>query len=330
MDKITLNHIYTGNALEILKQFPDNFIDTCISSPPYWQLRDYKVEGQLGLEPNYNEYVDKLCNIFDEVKRVLKKEGSCWVVIGDTYSTISGSMQNAQNTQPLYISADNAMKEKQSKTNLPDKCLILIPHRLAIEMTNRGWILRNIIIWHKPNALPQSVTDRFTVDFEYVFFFVKDHKYYFEQQFEPSLLESSKRKARNHFTDSKRGHVSDVAEKGLLKKISIDEIEHHCQKGRNKRTIWRIPTKGSKSNHFAVYPEELIKTPILSCCPPDGIVLDPFIGTGSTGIAALKLNRKFIGIELNKEYTEYALKNINPYLEQTQFNFNKKRGQDEN
>lgn len=148
-DKILL-----GDSLEVLKELEDESIDMIVTSPPYWALRDYGTKEQLGLESTFDEYINKLCNVFDECKRVLKKNGTCWVNVGDSYINIS-------------------------------KCLAQIPNRFAIEMCNRGWILRNEIIWHKPNAFPSSVKDRFTVDFEKLFFFVKNKKYYFERQLEP-------------------------------------------------------------------------------------------------------------------------------------------------
>jgi len=204
-------------------------------------------KGQLGLEPNFDLYIKHLCDIFEEVKRTLKKEGGCWVNLGDTYSGSS------------VITS--------YRSTYPKKSLIMIPFRFAIEMVNRGWILRNVIIWHKPNAMPCSVKDRFTVDFEYFFFFVKNKKYYFKQQKELS---------------SKR----------------------------NKRCVWPINTKPFKGDHSAVYPPELIETPIKSSCPQKGIILDPFMGSGTTALEALKQDKKFIGIELNEKYIKIAEERI--------------------
>lgn len=159
MNELKLNHIYQGSSLDILKEIPSKCIDMCITSPPYWGLRDYKKEEQIGVEKTPFEYISNLCNIFDEVYRVLKNEGSLWVNLGDTY-----------------------INKGHKIDNYKAKSLALIPHLFVIEMNNRGWILRNDIIWHKPNAMPSPVKDRFTVDFEYIFFFVKQEKYYFDQQ----------------------------------------------------------------------------------------------------------------------------------------------------
>ena len=163
--------IYNGDALNKLKQFSDKSIDCVITSPPYWRLRSYKVNNQLGQEKTFEDYINNLCNIFDEVKRVLKKAGTCWVVIGDTYN------DNKQHT-------------------IPNNSLCLIPFRFGIEMENRGWTIKNIIIWKKLNAMPSSVRKRFTIDFEYIFFFVKDKNYYFEQQLEKAKTPGSIHKSR--------------------------------------------------------------------------------------------------------------------------------------
>ena len=194
MEKFT-NKIIHGDSLEVLQTLPGESIDCVVTSPPYWALRDYGVPGQLGLESTFNEYISKLCDIFDEVKRVLKKEGTCWVNIGDTYV---GSGFGAGGKH--HFLSDQALKNPTKFAGLPNKSLCQIPSRFAIEMCNRGWILRNEIIWHKPNCMPQSVKDRFTVDFEKIFFFVKSKKYYFETQYEPALMN---RWGGNSFTPKK-------------------------------------------------------------------------------------------------------------------------------
>lgn len=257
--------IKIGDALQMLKSLQDECIDMVMTSPPYWALRDYDVAGQLGLESTFQEYINKLCDIFDEVKRVLKKQGTCWVNIGDT---------------------------------LLNKSLCQIPSRFAIEMTNRGWILRNEIIWHKPNAMPSSANDRFTIDFEKVFFFVKSKKYYFNQ----SLEESKNRtdlEYRNTLRKGKNYNHKEPYKNNFPKKFREDGM-------RNSRSVWTIPTKSFKGAHFAVFPEELCIKPIQSGCPENGIVLDPFMGSGTTLKVALELNRKAMGFELNPKYVKIA------------------------
>ena len=181
------NKIIQGDTLKVLKTLPDEIINCCVTSPPYWNLRDYNVEGQLGLEPTFQEYITKLCDIFDEVKRVLRKDGTCWVNLGDSYNgsktgNTNGTYKNRIDKSKSWANSDSFKKAEQ---DIPAKSLCLIPQRFAIEMVNRGWILRNTIIWHKPNCMPSSAKDRFTLDFEYLYFFSKSKKYYFEQQFEP-------------------------------------------------------------------------------------------------------------------------------------------------
>lgn len=308
---MNVNKIYCGDALEVLKTFASESIDMVITSPPYYSLRDYGVKGQIGLEPTFNEYINNLCNIFDEVKRVLKPKGSCWVNLGDSYGgTGTGQEKSMESknkqTAGQYELAKVAREAKAKATKgLFDKCLLQIPSRFAIEMTNRGWILRNEIIWHKPNCMPSSVKDRFTVDFEKLFFFTKSKKYYFEQQKEPIKQESIKRYNAGFNDTKKRKSLRETgsANHELTKVPPYD--------GRNKRTVWEIRTKPLKEEHFAAFPEELVETPILATCPLNGIVLDIFMGSGTTGIVAKKLGINFIGIELNPKYVVMAEKRIN-------------------
>lgn len=297
-----LNKIIQGDALEILKTLPTESVDCIITSPPYWALRDYGIPGQLGLEKTFEEYINKLCDIFDEAKRVLKNEGSLWVNIGDTYSTGNkgkGNMGKASYTKPLRI------------TTPPAKSLLQIPAYFSIEMARRGWILRNEIIWHKPNAMPASVKDRFTVDFEKVFFFVKQPKYFFVPQYEPLALSTQKdhRLFDEAFTDIRRerGYPGSMPQQGsgMLKPNA---------EGRNKRTVWTIgttPFSEADKAHFATYPEELIRPMIEAGTAGGGAVLDMFMGAGTTAVVAKKLGRKYIGIEINPEYIKMAEKRIN-------------------
>lgn len=311
-----INKIYCGNALEVLKTFPDESVDCIVTSPPYWALRDYGVDGQLGLEPDFNDYIRRLCDIFDECKRVLKKEGTCWVNIGDTYYTKSGSafendnITNKSKEEIEKTTGINKANEIRGKGLLKEKNLCLIPFRFTLEMQNRGWIVRNVIIWHKPNCMPSSVKDRFTVDFEYVFFFVKNKKYYFNQIFE-DFKEATKERVKYNFNKTK----SDLCKETSIK-FTGQNIFKGILNGRNKRCVWTITTKPFKEAHFAVYPEDLIEPMIKAGCPENGIVLDPFIGSGTTAVVALKQNKRFIGIELNPEYVKMAENRIKPFLKQ--------------
>jgi len=478
-----LNKIYNIDALEGLKTLQDNSIDCVVTSPPYWALRDYGVNGQLGLESTFQEYINKLCDIFDEVKRVLKKEGTCWVNLGDTYG---GTGDKGDYTDPKYKEGRNGQKIALNKS-APSKCLVQIPSRFGIEMTNRGWILRNRINWYKANVMPSSANDRFTVDFEEIFFFVKNKKYWFEQQFEPYLgpmnrwggdklkatgestwdkgtgqnsyrdrnirpNELGRNKRTTWFVNPKPftlnsqtyhwklseqdapsdgnlhivspncplyGGLFDLLSSVLCDEHEGDKLSHilntcvHLSRGpkdgyvaiekllswnfgeynlglllldnlgiaidRNNEksktglfvltkascnisserlsrieriltphglnvlslyidennifedgfpdnqkphTLWSIVGKSdfsfslaeglnfckyTKNNsHFAVFPEKLIETPIKAGCPENGIVLDIFMGAGTTAVVAKKFNRNYLGFEINKEYIDIA------------------------
>ncbi len=318
------NHIYQGNALEVLKTLPDKSINMCMTSPPYWALRDYGVEKQLGLEPTFKEYIKRLCNIFDEVKRILKENGTCWVNLGDTYNA-GGNYRGKElgdGSKEVYRRKDfEGYKNDKDSQGIPAKSLCNIPARFSIEMQNKGWILRNEVIWHKPNCMPSSIKDIFTVDFEKIFFFVKNKKYYFNQQFEPHLTNEGRPhgavREREKGYDSKYNKIHYKNYTVRQKRGGNKNPDYRDPRGKNKRTIWKINTKPYKEAHFAVYPEELCETPIKAGCPEGGTVLDPFFGAGTTGLVALKQNKKFIGIELNPEYIEIANKRLKPYIEQT-------------
>ncbi len=313
-----LNKIYIGHALEVLKTFPNTSINTCITSPPYWGLRDYKTNpaqwpdgwiGELGAELNFNQYINHLCDVFDEVKRVLKDDGTCWVNIGDTYGgcSLNSSYGVKAKGETSFLNSVEHLQKVAHTRGKYSKSLLLIPFRFAIEMMNRGWTVRNVIIWQKPNATPQSVKDRFTVDFEYLFFFSKTKKYYFEQQLEP-IKQSTYNRCKTGCGINKGANYQGLNKKNferIQKRILDGTIT-----GRNKRTVWQIATHAYHGAHFAVFPPALIQTPIKSCCPEGGVVLDPFIGSGTTAVVAEELNRNWIGIELNPEYAKLAEERI--------------------
>ena len=306
MEKVIIeaDKIYCGDSLNLLKETPDKSIDCVVTSPPYWALRNYGNKKQIGLEPNFNNYIKKLCDIFDEVKRVLKDEGTCWVNLGDTYYTKSGSSflnDNIVSNKKIKLAGINKANAIRGEGLIESKNLTLTPFRFAIEMQRRGWIIRNVIIWHKPNCMPTSVKDRFTVDFEYLFFFVKNKKYYFEQQRELHKTESIQR--TRYKWDGHRESGSSFSGMNIKKMCHPD--------GRNKRCVWNISTGSYKGAHFAVYPEKLIEIPITAGCPLGGIVLDPFIGSGTTAVVAKRLGRNYLGFDLNKKYCKIARRRIN-------------------
>ncbi len=266
------NKIICGDAIEQLRKLPAESINCCVSSPPYWALRDYGVDGQLGLEKTFEEYIDKLCGIYDEVKRVLRPDGTCFVNLGDTYANPVKSNRHGLGHSQLRggnISPNERWNQATRKisthsmANIPAKSLCLIPQRFAIEMVNRGWILRNVIIWHKPNPMPSSAKDRFTVDFEQVYFFVKQKRYWFEPQYEPQAETTENRYKYPIMTGAKEqsgaGRPNAAANTGGMKNLN--------PLGRNKRTVWTIPTQAYSEAHFATFPEKLVKPMIKSGCP---------------------------------------------------------------
>lgn len=329
--------IINDNALDGLKQLDDESVDCIITSPPYWALRDYGVDGQLGLEPTFQEYISKLVEIFDEAKRVLKKDGTCWINLGDTYSG-SGKGAGSDGSQKEgwtftekeervclncgkkfmgrkfqnYCSSACSGVDNRKRTDkglLPNKSLCNIPSRFAIAMQDRGWILRNEIIWQKPNSMPSSAKDRFTIDYEKIFFFVKSTKYYFNQPKEPmvtnKLANQSTRKysieIRTLPSNKKQDNVGKNDYTGFNDRYTLPE-----NLMRNKRTVWSINTQPSSIEHFAMFPNELVETMIEAGCKPRGVVMDMFLGSGTTAIVAKSLGRKYIGIEINPEYVKIA------------------------
>jgi len=301
------NTILQGDVIEKLKEIPDEYVDCIITSPPYFGLRDYSVDGQIGLEKSLEEYLNKMLGVTSELKRVLKKEGTMFWNHGDSYGTGSGSgiRSGKQATNRGTQTNDNWQKNGKQKVVGYEKCLLLQAHRLALRMIDeQQWILRNVIIWHKPNAMPSSVIDRFTVDYEPVLFLTKTRSYYFEQQFEPHIWADRDKRSERHWknNDAKSGKMTQ--QRYSMKRVS------YGKQGKNKRCVWKIPTKGVKEAHFATFPEALIEPMIKAGCPEGGLILDPFMGAGTTALVAKKLNRNYLGIELNPEYIKIAEKRI--------------------
>jgi DNA modification methylase len=295
-----LGELYLGNSLDVLKNLDRESADLSITSPPYWRARKYVSEDELGQESHYNTYLTNLCNIFAELRPIIKESGSLFVVIGDKYfSRISGSggPSNKQDSNK-----GSRFKVKKIPAIMPQGSLVNIPNRFAIKMVDDcGWILKHTIIWHKPNAMVTSNKRKFTPDFEYVYHFVKNtKKYYFKQQFEP--LKNPKAKSKN--ATNKFDKYGNPTYSGF----EYDAKDH--PKGRNKRSVWSISTRGFRGNHYATYPADLICVPIKACCPEDGIIIDPFFGAGTTALEAENQNKKWIGIEISKEYCDMAIKRI--------------------
>jgi len=253
---LEVNSIYTGDVLKVMETFPNESIDCVITSPPYWQLRDYGYPDQWGLEPTYQEYLEHLWQFMDEVKRVLKETGTVWINLGDTYNgNKTGNDDPVHNTYPKNPVA--TLVNKKKIIEIPDKCLLLIPHRFAIGCIDRGWIMRNDIIWAKRNGMPESTQDRFSKKHEYFFLIVKNKKYYFDLE---SIKDSGKPDKSLRDRDNTRlNNTPGRAKMGGLK------INDYINKNPGSVSdFWDIPTLPSSEEHYAAYNSRLIEKPIVA------------------------------------------------------------------
>lgn len=332
------NTIYAGDCIETMRQWPEKSVQTCITSPPYYGLRDYGHDGQIGLEETPEAFVQKLVEVFREVRRVLKDDGTLWLNLGDSYAGSGGAgNQFGQLDNGL---AKYKQSSKPSQIGLKPKDLIGIPWRVAFALQADGWYLRQDIIWHKPNPMPESVTDRCTKSHEYIFLLSKSSKYYFDNE---AIKETAKYgvngedsrpagvvREREYEYDSKRNNYPDsyMAKKKMRgtvdKRAGMGRIAYEGKRTegeasangqqsfvtinetRNKRSVWTVTTKPYSGAHFATFPPDLIEPCILAGCPEGGIVLDPFMGSGTTAHTALRAGRKYVGCELNGEYIKLA------------------------
>ncbi|HTO17368.1 MAG TPA: site-specific DNA-methyltransferase [Edaphocola sp.] len=308
-----INKIHNIDALTGLKKLEDESIDCIITSPPYYQLRDYGHPNQIGLENSFEEYIDKLVEIFNECKRVLKSDGTMWINIGDTYN--GAKIGKTDNKVSEYIK-DYQYIKKVPQEGIKEKSLLGIPARLSLKLIDAGWVLRNKIIWNKPNAMPSSVVDRFTVDYEEILFFTKSSNYYFKQLKEPM-------KTRDLTVHRGSKGTLGPLNKGLRKQDQLGKATYSNFNNRytpsddylrNMRATWTISTTPSKIKHFAMMPAEIVKRAIEAGCKVEGVVLDPFAGSGTTAIIAKKMNRDFIGFEINAKYSAMAQKRISKQL----------------
>ena len=354
IDKMEINKIYCGNNLDILKTFPDESIDCCITSPPYYGLRDYgtghwvggdpncphkrlnkvgshtstghaqeelkgnvgdsiyksvcplcgaaRVDEQIGLEETPEEYVNRLVEVFREVKRVLKEDGTLWLNIGDSYC---GTGDKGSYKDPKYPDGRNgqAVSINKNIVGYKSKDLIGIPWMLAFALRADGWYLRQDIIWHKPNPMPESVKDRCTKAHEYIFLLSKSPKYYFDYE---AIQEDAVSKPHKPGNKMHKDKISGPNDRGGHSQWEdrMDKIWGNEKK--NKRDVWSISTKPFKGAHFATFPEELVENCLLAGCPVNGVVLDPFMGSGTVGLVAKNNYRNYVGIDLNPKYIDIA------------------------
>jgi len=306
---LPVNKIICGDCIDIMRTWPDACINCCVTSPPYWGLRDYGVNGQLGLEKTPEEYVAKMVEVFREVKRVLRKDGTLWLNLGSSYygggwkgscTDLSGTKQGTNEgtlcgrdltpdpVHPLFKSKD----------------LVPIPWMVAMALQQDGWYLRQDIIWNKPNPMPESVTDRCTKAHEYIFLLSKSAKYFYDAEAikEDSVDEESY--VGRRFRGAK-AIVSAVARPSNYKPNTLEYGNEAGAKSwpkRNKRDVWTVTVQPYKESHFATFPTKLIEPCVLAGCPKDGIVLDPFMGSGTTAVVAYNHGRNYIGCELNPKY----------------------------
>lgn len=302
--------IIVGDCLETLKTLPDASVQTCITSPPYWGLRDYGMPGQLGLEKTPEEYTAKMVGVFREVRRVLKDDGTLWLNLGDSYAGNNSSCgenekRNLGNDIFHGGSSHLAQRRTVGNHNLKLKDLVGIPWRVAFALQADGWYLRQDIIWHKPNPMPESVRDRCTKAHEYIFLLTKKDRYYFDAD---AVKEPATKKPDSNVSACKyEGDDPFFATKQGIKKARIKDFR---LLGRNRRSVWSIATQPCKEAHFATFPPKLIEPCVLAGSKEGDTILDPFNGAGTTGMVAARYGREYIGIELNPDYAEIAKRRI--------------------
>lgn len=299
--------LYNGNSLDVLKLLPSESVQCIVTGPPYYGLRDYGHKNQIGLEDTPEEYIHNLVVLFREARRVLKNDGTLWINLGDSYAwkhdwKIDGGHRKSRLNPGRKISS----------LNIKAKDLMGIPWRVAFALQDDGWYLRQDIIWHKTNAAPQSVEDRCTTAHEYIFLLSKAPVYYYDYK---AIREPNAGKMP--YGNKYRYKMNDDSAQGRHGSTSIyaggskeDYIQKYYTNGRNKRSVWSVPTKPYLGAHFATMPIDLIEPCILAGTKPGDTILDPFNGSGTTGVAAIRNDRKYVGIELNPDYIQLAIKRL--------------------
>ena len=306
--------IINRDALYALRELPSESVNCCVTSPPYYGLRDYGLDAQIGREDTPEQYIDRLTEVFRELRRVLRSDGTLWLNIADTYCGTGNKGYHADPKNPKGRNGQQIARNNRV-SGCKQKDLIGIPWLLAFALRADGWYLRSDIIWQKENPMPESVKDRCARCYEHIFLFSKSKKYFFDykaisEPIAPATAERLKRgmKGGNKYGKPVPGQpqpqsINRPREHGEIKDCDINPL-------RNKRDVWKINTVPFKGGHYAAYPPKLVETCLLAGCPEGGIVLDPFMGSGTTGMVASQMGRHFVGIELNPEYTELAYKRI--------------------
>jgi DNA modification methylase len=311
------NNILCGDAPEVLKTLAAESVHCCITSPPYYGLRDYGVGGQIGLEATPAEYVSRLVDVFRQVRRVLRQDGTLWIVIADSYAgSAKGALpekrlQESKSKQRYRYSTGNpAANIPKTWPNIKPKDMIGVPWLLAFALRDDGWYLRSEIIWHKPNALPESCRDRPTRSCEHIFLLAKSSRYYYDQAAVAEPIAEGTRARMRRAVSANHKYANAAPGQSLQTfnqpRPNRSGAEVTLVDTRNLRNMWSVSAKSYHGAHFATYPAELITPCVLAGCTPGGVVLDPFFGSGSTGEAALKLGRRYLGVDLNPAYCRLA------------------------
>lgn len=307
-DAVTLWH---GDSIEVLRTLPDGSVDCCVTSPPYFGLRDYGEPGQYGLEESPAEYVETMRAVFAEVRRVLADDGTLWLNLGDSYASQGGQRTIGEKSWTAGRSRIETQPDRPRSrpTDIAPKNLRGIPWRVAFALQDDGWILRNDIIWAKQNAMPESVTDRLSSRHEHLFMLTKSARYWFNLDAirEPHSEVSIKR-AAPHRSDAGKAYRDGMPGAGVAppQTLRLDQANH--PKGRNPGDVWSVPTQPFAAAHFATMPPTLAERCVLAGCKPGGTVLDPFSGSGTTGMVATKHGRRYVGIDLNADYLALSLR----------------------
>lgn len=304
-DAVTLHQ---GQALDVLRAMPAGSVDCIVTSPPYWGVRDYGGEpGQLGLEPTGAEYVARLAAILTEAHRVLADDGTMWLNLDDTYAGKANAGASVGRTRRADR-AELIPPRVNATAEAPYKSMLMIPERVAWGLIQAGWTLRNKVVWNKPDAMPESVTDRLSTRHEVLYLFVKSPRYWFDLDPIREPVRTAPRPVGQGPTEAK--YLDGVGGQPRQTNCVATGTRHTAAhpNGRNPGDVWDVATARFPGAHFAVMPTELVRRAVLAGCRPGGTVLDPFAGSCTTGMVANRLGRRFVGIELHRPYLDLALK----------------------
>lgn len=301
-----LLELHLGDATEVARTLPSDSVQTIVTSPPYYGLRDYGSDGQMGAEETVGQYVDKMVTLFRELRRALSSDGTLWLNLGDSYSGARGGPQGESGEMAGRTVALHRAAARTREPQMVSKNLLGVPWRVAFALQDDGWILRSDIIWAKPNPMPESVTDRPTKAHEYLFLFAKQPKYYYDAS---AIAEEATTNVISKILGrGDQGYSRASGGGGNPQRDHSGGYGYTEGHTRNKRSVWEVPTTPFSAAHFAVYPPELIRPCILAGSAPGDTVMDPFSGSGTTGMVATQEGRRYVGIDLNSDYLDLSLR----------------------